>query len=76
MVVKTKAGDVSGVCFINVFDDYKKAQRVAQFIIVNKLGDIVKVDTPITDIIGIADFADVPAGTANAIMDWYWRDAR
>jgi len=76
MVVKTKYGDVEGVFFINYSNDYVKARRVAQLLSINKLGDIEKRDVPAEDIIGVADFTDVPNEQANAIMDWYWRDAR
>ena len=76
MVVKTKYGDVEGVFFINYSNDYVKARRVAQLLSINKLGDIEKRDVPAEDIIGVADFTDVPNEQANLIMDWYWRDAR
>ena len=76
MVVKTKYGDVEGVFFINYSNDYVKAQRVAQLLSVNKLGDIEKRDVPAEDIIGVADFTDVPIEQANLIKEWYWRNAR
>jgi hypothetical protein len=76
MVVKTKYGDVEGVFFINYSNDYVKAQRVAQLLSVNKLGDIVKRDVPAEDIIGVADFTDVPIEQADLIKEWYWRNAR
>lgn len=76
MVVKTKYGDVEGVFFINYSNDYVKAQRVAQLLSVNKLGDIVKRDVPAEDIIGVADFTDVPIEQENLIKEWYWRNAR
>lgn len=76
MVVKTKYGDAEGVFFINYSNDYVKAKRVAQLLSVNKLGDIEKRDVPAEDIIGVADFTDVPIEQADLIKEWYWRNAR